>query len=87
MTGPGIDCPGDCTEAYPTGTAVQLTATPDEGFGNRGFDAAGGCTGGTLGVCDLTMFTTGRCPPSFGDIDPPGTKIKKGPKKKTSKRK
>ena len=29
VTGPGINCPGDCTETYPAGTPVTLTATAD----------------------------------------------------------
>ena len=33
VTGAGIDCPGDCTESFSTsGAAVQLTATPSEGY-------------------------------------------------------
>ena len=32
VTGTGIDCPGDCTEAFSTsGAAIELTATPGEG--------------------------------------------------------
>jgi Calx-beta domain-containing protein/List-Bact-rpt repeat protein len=26
---PGIDCPGDCTQSFPLGTEVELTADPD----------------------------------------------------------
>ena len=29
VTGPGINCPGDCTELYEPGTPVTLTVTPD----------------------------------------------------------
>ncbi len=32
VTAEGIDCPGDCTESYQSGTAVTLTATADTGF-------------------------------------------------------
>ena len=28
ITGPGISCPGDCTETYADGTAVSLSANP-----------------------------------------------------------
>ena len=28
---PGIDCPGDCSESYPAGSQVTLTATPAPG--------------------------------------------------------
>jgi len=30
--GPGIDCPGDCSEEYDTGTVVTLHAVPDTGW-------------------------------------------------------
>jgi hypothetical protein len=29
VTGPGINCPGDCTELYEPGTPVTLSVTPD----------------------------------------------------------
>jgi uncharacterized membrane protein len=33
VTGTGIDCPGDCTEDFSTsGAAIELTATPAEGY-------------------------------------------------------
>ena len=33
VAGSGIDCPGDCTESFSTsGAAIQLTATPSEGY-------------------------------------------------------
>jgi CSLREA domain-containing protein len=47
----GINCPGDCTEDYPDGTGVVLTATPAGGFVFGGW--SGDCTG--TGTCNLTM--------------------------------
>jgi hypothetical protein len=53
LTATGINCPGDCTETYPAGTPVALTATP------TGSSTFGGWTGdcvGTSGLtCNLTM--------------------------------
>jgi DNA-binding beta-propeller fold protein YncE len=47
----GINCPGDCSEAYTTGTMVNLTATPDGGSTFTGW--SGACTG--TGACQVTM--------------------------------
>jgi uncharacterized repeat protein (TIGR02543 family) len=48
----GIDCPGDCTESYPGGTSVSMTATPaaDSTFTNWTVDATG-----TTNPYSLTM--------------------------------
>jgi len=40
---PGIDCGTDCSEAYPFGTEVTLTAVPEEGSLFEGW--TGACTG------------------------------------------
>jgi PKD repeat protein len=50
ISGPGIACPGDCTETYPASTPVTLTAAPTGGSTFAGF--SGDCTGTT---CALTM--------------------------------
>ena len=46
----GIDCPGDCSEAYPDGTMVELTALAASGSTFSGW--TGACTGMT---CTLDM--------------------------------
>lgn len=47
----GIDCPGDCSQAYADGTVVELTPVADAGFAFVGF--TGDCTG--TGTCQVTM--------------------------------
>jgi uncharacterized repeat protein (TIGR02543 family) len=49
---PGINCGTDCTKAFPTGTAVTLTAAPDNASTFSGW--SGACTG-TQTTCQLTM--------------------------------
>ena len=48
VTGPGIDCPGDCTESVFAGTTVPLKATPS----NAQF-SGGGCN--STGACDVLL--------------------------------
>lgn len=48
----GIDCGGDCSNDYPNGTDVTLTASPDSGSVFAGW--TGACFG-TEPTCDLTM--------------------------------
>ena len=50
----GIDCGSDCAEAYPPGTTVTLTATPDATSTFAGW-SGGGCTG--TGTCVVTTNT------------------------------
>jgi YVTN family beta-propeller protein len=69
--GPGIDCPGDCTETYADGTAVKLAAAPASGSVFTGF--GGDCTG--AGACNLTMSSDRSVSASFAEL--PNTKIKK----------
>jgi hypothetical protein len=47
----GINCPGDCSEAYTTGAVVNLTATPGGGSTFSGW--SGACSG--TGACQVTM--------------------------------
>ena len=51
ITGTGINCPGDCSEAYADGTAVTLSANPAAGSTFAGW--TGACSG--TGSCALTM--------------------------------
>ena len=51
VTGPGIACPGDCTESYPVDTEVVLHAAADPGSVFTGW--GGDCTG--AGDCSVTM--------------------------------
>ena len=50
----GIDCPGDCTEAWMPGTMVTLTAAPNagSGLGTWGGDCAAAANAAT---CDVTV--------------------------------
>jgi hypothetical protein len=88
MTGPGIDCPGDCTEPYPQGTHVDLVSHSAKGFGPHPSTVTGGqCTGAELGDCGFFMTGDETVTASFFDRRNPQTTITKAPKKKSSKRK
>lgn len=88
VTGPGIDCPGDCTEAYPAGTTVHLVSDADKAFAAAGYETTGGtCSGGPFETCDVTMFRNTTVNAIFHDHRSPQTTITKGPKSTTSKRK
>ena len=54
VTGPGINCPGDCTEVYPTGTVVALNAPPASPPPTVFKQWTGDCTG-TSPSCTVTM--------------------------------
>jgi hypothetical protein len=51
-TPPGIQCGSDCSQVYPSGTAVTLAATPGKNFIFLGW-SGGGCSG--TGTCTVTM--------------------------------
>lgn len=58
VSGTGISCPGDCSQTYPSGTHVTLTASPVSG---SVFDGWNGCTSstansdGSSATCDIIM--------------------------------
>lgn len=54
ISGPGISCPGDCQEAYDSGTTVTLTATPAANYAVNGWTYGCAATG-TANQCQLTM--------------------------------
>jgi len=70
VTGPGITCPGDCSETYSSGTGVSLTATPasDYSFGGWGGDCA---FAGTATTCTLTMTASKAVSVTFNPPPPP----------------
>jgi hypothetical protein len=69
VTGPGIDCPGDCSEVFGVGDAVELRAAPDAGssFGGWGGDCA---SAGTAVGCPLTMTVSRAVTATFGTAPP-----------------
>jgi hypothetical protein len=67
LTGPGISCPGDCSESYVDGTAVTLQATPTNGSTLAGW--SGGCSG--TGSCPLTMNADKSATATFDPAPPP----------------
>ena len=57
----GINCPGDCSEAYALGTSVTLTSAPNSGWGFYGWEGA--CTG--TGACTVNMTTDASVTANF----------------------
>lgn len=75
VTGPGINCPADCTETYFSGTSVKLTASQPNAIFSGGCGGTGSCTvlmnanktvfvNLNLGDGTITVDNTGCC-----DID------------------
>ena len=64
VTGTGINCGPDCTQAYPVGTQVTLTATPDASSVFGGWSVAG-CSGTT---CTFTMSADRTVTATFTQI-------------------
>ncbi len=48
VSGTGINCGADCSEAYTSGTSVRLTATPAAGSSFVGWSGDGDCSDGTV---------------------------------------
>ena len=69
----GINCGSDCTENYPEGTSVTLTATPDSSFVFAGW--SGACSGS--GTCVVTMDAAKNVTATFAleNSDPATTLI------------
>ena len=83
VTGEGIDCPGDCTETYPSDHPVTITGNPDPGstFEWRGVCEGEGsqCTLNGSGDANVSaMFSSSGPPP---DTEAPLTTITKAPAK------
>lgn len=55
----GITCPGDCSQGYPSGTQVTLTATPVSGYSFAGWSGSG-CTTGTITIPTASVQCTAR---------------------------
>lgn len=79
VTGSGIACPGDCSHAYPQGTAVVLAASPGPGAAFSGW--GGSCSG--KGSCTITMDGDRAASAGFSatsvDTHPPQTRITAAP--------
>lgn len=58
-----ISCPSTCSHAYPSGTQVNLTATPSSGSIFIGW-TGGGCSGN--GGCQITMSADTNVTATFG---------------------
>ena len=72
VAGSGINCGVDCTENYPSGTSVAITASPDPNApgGSYYFAGWGGdCSGfGSLPTCTLGMTSAKNAIATFGYI-------------------
>jgi Ca2+-binding RTX toxin-like protein len=67
VAGPGIACPGDCSQSYLKGAAVTITADSDPGSSFSGW--SGACSGAAP-TCTLTMSTGKKATATFA-ADPP----------------
>ena len=64
---PGIDCGTDCSETFPDGTVVGLTATPADGSAFTGW--SGDCSG--TGACQVVLDADRAVTATFDDIPAP----------------
>ncbi len=68
ISGPGIDCPGDCFEKYVGGSSVNLAAAPLAG---ASFSGWGGACSGTASTCSLSMSSNRSASANFSPTQPP----------------
>jgi hypothetical protein len=68
VSAPGLNCPGSCSNSYPDGSTVTLTATPAAGFELAGW--SGACSG--TGGCQVTIAGDQTVTATFTAIPPPG---------------
>src|SRR6266540_2872800 len=66
ITGPGINCPGDCTQTYADGASITLTATPGSGSTLAGW--GGDCSSSAGTTCNLTMNADHTATATFNAI-------------------
>jgi endoglucanase len=62
----GITCGGDCSESYPSGTSVTLTASPAAGSSFAGW--TGACAG--TGACNVSMTAARSVTATFNTTAP-----------------
>jgi hypothetical protein len=64
---PGIDCGTDCSESFPDGTKVYLTATPDTGYYFAGWSGDADCSDGIITAdADRNCTATFNLIPTLG---------------------
>src|SRR5436190_14605430 len=69
----GISCASTCSHAFPAGSSVSLTATPD---GASEFDTwSGDCVGLDANACTVTLDQPRSVTASFTDLGPPSAAI------------
>ena len=66
VTGPGIDCPPDCSEPIAEGTKITLTAVPDQG---NSLESWGGACSGSADICEVTMDVARQVTATFAEAD------------------
>ena len=65
ITGPNIDCGGDCTETVNNGTSVALNASPSAGFA---FSSWSGCDSTSGSQCVVTLTSNRSVTAAFAPI-------------------